>query len=246
VTVKPKRVAVFDIDGTLTDTNAVDDDCYLRAVSQVLGADVRRTDWADAPHVTDAAILEWLCQRHRGRSLQEGELDRARRLFVDILRAELASGPHRFRAIPGAADVFARLGSAGWQIAVATGGWEVSARLKLQAIGISHEGLAFASASDAHTRTEIVELAVARLATGHAAVAQRLGTRRPDGDRVVSIGDGVWDVRTAAALGVPFIGIASGERAERLRAAGADTVLEDLSDSEALFGALDGAGVPAR
>jgi phosphoglycolate phosphatase-like HAD superfamily hydrolase len=235
---------VFDIDGTLTDTNAVDDECYVRAVGQVLGADVRRTDWADVPHVTDAAILEWLCRRHHGRSLRDGELDRARRVFVEILRAELAAVPQRFRAIPGAEDVFARLGSAGWQIAVATGGWEVSARLKLHAIGISHEGLAFASASDAHTRTEIVELAVARLGNGHAVDAPRVGSSRNDGDRVVSIGDGVWDVRTAAALGMPFIGIASGERAERLRAAGADTVLEDLSDSEALFGALDGAGVP--
>lgn len=30
-----RRLAVFDIDGTLTDTNAVDDACYLRAVADV-------------------------------------------------------------------------------------------------------------------------------------------------------------------------------------------------------------------
>jgi phosphoglycolate phosphatase-like HAD superfamily hydrolase len=136
--------------------------------------------------------------------------------------------------------------SAGWEIAVATGGWEVSARLKLQAIGIGHESLALASASDAPTRTEIVELAIARLNNGHGAVAPSAGSLRNAGDRVVSLGDGVWDVRTAAALEVPFIGVGSGERAARLRAAGADTVLEDLSDSAELFDALEGAGVPAR
>jgi hypothetical protein len=36
-----KQLAIFDIDGTLTDTNAVDDECYLRAVSDVLDLDGR-------------------------------------------------------------------------------------------------------------------------------------------------------------------------------------------------------------
>jgi phosphoglycolate phosphatase-like HAD superfamily hydrolase len=242
----PRRVAVFDIDGTLTDTSAVDDECYVRAIEQVLGVDVRGTDWGDAPHVTDAAILEWLCERHCGRSLREGELDHARRVFVENLRSELTARPDRFRPIPGAGDVFARMRSAGWEIAVATGGWETSARLKLQTIGIGHEGLALASASDARTRTEIIELAVARLSNGHASGAPKAGFLREAREFVVSLGDGVWDVRTAAALEVPFIGIGSGERAARLYAAGADTVLEDLSDSARLFAALEGAGVPPR
>ena len=263
-----KRVAVFDIDGTLTDTNAVDDECFVRAVGQVLGADVRGTDWATAPHVTDAAILEWLCERHCGRPLRDGEVDHARRVFLEILRSELTTNAHRFRPIPGARDVFARLDSAGWEVVVATGGWETTARLKLQAIGIDHERVPLASASDARTRTEIIAMAIERLNCGRGAYAARGDRGRRAGaelgvegnveergngeartarahERVVSLGDGVWDVRAAAELRLPFIGVGSGAGAERLRAAGAATVLEDLSDSDELFDALERAEVPA-
>jgi phosphoglycolate phosphatase-like HAD superfamily hydrolase len=244
---------------------------------------VSGTDWAQAPHVTDAAILEWLCERHCGRPLRDGELDNARRAFVEILRSEVAARPERFAPIAGAPDVFARLHEAGWQVAVATGGWETTARLKLETIGLRHDGLALASASDARTRAEIIRLALGRVSdhNGGGAVppgrstSERVscgsrvfdtsslpstdlanGRETPAGwrtrsvwetrwSRVVSLGDGVWDVRTAAELRLPFIGIGSGERAERLRDAGAETVLADLRDTNELLGALERAGVPA-
>ena len=228
-----RRVAVFDIDGTLTDTNAVDDECFLRAAGKVLGTDLGATDWSEAPHVTDAALLEWLCVRHCGRTMREGEVEAARRVFFDLLTSELAANPQRFRAIAGAEDVFPRLRSVGWEVAVATGGWETTARLKLSAIGVDHVPLAMASSSDARTRTEIVSLAIARLAGSGAG-------------RVVSVGDGVWDVRAAADLAIPFVGIASDRHAEKLRAAGAETILGDLQDTVALCAALDSATVPPR
>ena len=43
------------------------------------------------------------------------------------------------------------------------------------------------------------------------------------------IGDGVWDVRAARNLGWNFIGIGAGENAERLRRAGADTIIPDYN-----------------
>jgi phosphoglycolate phosphatase-like HAD superfamily hydrolase len=239
------RVAVFDIDGTLTDTNAVDDECFLRAAAEVLGFEPREVDWSEAPHVTDAALLEWLCERCCGRTIREGEADATRRLFFRMLSTELAASPHRFRPIRGAEDVLTRVRSAGWEVAVATGGWETSARLKLSAIGLPHEGLAIASSSDARTRADIVSLAVARLLTVVNGANAAVGAVQRTPGRVVSIGDAVWDVRTAAAMALPFIGVATGARAERLRSAGARVVLEDLSDSGALYDALEHAPPPA-
>jgi phosphoglycolate phosphatase-like HAD superfamily hydrolase len=106
--------------------------------------------------------------------------------------------------------------------------------MKLRAIGIGHEGLAMASSSDASTRTEIITVAIQRLTGGHPNALER----------VVSLGDAVWDVRAAAELDVPFVGIGSGVRAERLRAAGAAFVLEDLSDTARLCAALESATPP--
>ena len=231
-----KRVAVFDIDGTLTDTNAVDDECFVSAAAQVFGFDAQPIDWSLAPHVTDAALLRWVCEQQCGRPARDAEVENCRRLFYGLLAEQLSASPHRFRPIPGAGDVFERVRSAGWGVAVATGGWETSARMKLRAIGIGHEGLALASSSDASTRTEIITVAIERLT----------GAGRGALERVVSLGDGVWDVRAAAELGVPFIGIGSGAAAERLRAAGAALVLEDLSDTARLCAALESATAPER
>jgi len=38
-------LVIFDIDGTLTDTNAVDDECYCRAVADVLGLNSSEIDF---------------------------------------------------------------------------------------------------------------------------------------------------------------------------------------------------------
>jgi len=229
-----RRLAVFDIDGTLTDTNAVDEECYLRAVAEVLGLEAAALDWSQAPHVTDSALLRWLCERHCGRTLGDGEAEATIGRFLELLRAELAAAPGRFRATPGAPAVIGCLREAGWEVALATGGWEPSARLKLAAAGLAADDLVLASASDAPTRQEILELAADRaMERGGGAFS-----------RIVAVGDALWDLRTAAALGWPFVGVASGERASRLRAAGASVVLEDLADPAAFRAALEAAAVP--
>ena len=230
-----RRLAIFDIDGTLTDTNGVDNECFLRAVSEVLQVDVATVDWSDAPHITDSGLLRWLAGRHAQRPLHGREAEGVRARLVQLLGVELQAAPDRFRPIAGAGQILQALTGAGWHVAVATGGWEASARLKLAAIGIEHTGLVLASSSDAETRVEIMEIALRR-ASRHGGPFQR----------VVSIGDGLWDVRAAAALGWPFVGIAAGAHAERLTAAGASTILRDLSDVGAICNALGGARAPGE
>jgi phosphoglycolate phosphatase-like HAD superfamily hydrolase len=229
-----RRLAVFDIDGTLTDTNAVDEECFLRAVADVLGLDAAGLRWSEAPHVTDSDLLRWLCQRYCDRPLREGEAEATISRFLELLQRELRSAPERFRPMPGAPAVLEHLREFGWEVALATGGWEPSARLKLAAAGLAAEDLVLASASDAPTRPEILELAVRKTSE----------LRGEAFSRIVAIGDAAWDLDAAAALGWPFVGIASGERANRLRAAGTSVVLQDLANPAALRAALEAATVP--
>ena len=227
-----RRLAVFDIDGTLTDTNSVDDECYVQAVAETLGLDPQSLDWSDAPEITDAALLRWLAERH-ARALAPTHEPAILSRFLELLRHHLASTPSRFRPISGAPLVRAALEHRGWHVALATGGWAASARLKLAAIGFDTTALVVVTASDALTRREIVQLALHKATEQYGSV-----------DRVVSIGDAVWDVHTAAAVGWPFVGVASGGRADRLRARGAATILPDLADVSALCAALDAATIP--
>ncbi len=63
-------------------------------------------------------------------------------------------------------------------------------------------------------------------------------------DRIVCVGDGVWDVRTARQLGYAFIGVGSGAEADRLRAEGAGHVVADFRDTVRVISALEVAEVP--
>ena len=47
-------LAIFDIDGTLANTNPADARCYVRAVAEVLGVDLSAATWSDFTHVTPA------------------------------------------------------------------------------------------------------------------------------------------------------------------------------------------------
>lgn len=172
--------------------------------------------------------------RHRGRTPERSDLERLQHRFLTILRDELARAPARFAGISGAADIFAHLRSARWHVALATGGWGESAAVKLRAAGVVASNVPMGCADDAESREDIVRIAWRR-------AEDSAGTRFR---RVVSVGDAVWDVRTARSLGLPFVGIGSGLAEARLRAAGATTVLPHLGDASAVLGALSSASAP--
>jgi phosphoglycolate phosphatase-like HAD superfamily hydrolase len=230
------RLAIFDIDGTLTDTNGVDDEAYSTAVAGAIGVAPEVIDWSGALHVTDAEIFRHLCGMHGVGEPSVDLISRARAEFVDGLTSMLNESPHRFVEIRGAAKMLGRLASEGWCVALATGGWGPSARLKLRAAGLDVNDALLACADDGISRADIVRLARER--------AEAFYVRRFD--RVVSVGDGVWDVTTASTLELPFIGIATGEKAERLRHAGADIVFADYQNISEFLSALTTANAPRR
>ncbi|MFO0873959.1 MAG: haloacid dehalogenase-like hydrolase [Phycisphaerales bacterium] len=236
------RLAIFDLDGTLMQTSAVDDDCYARAMAEVFGIVGMSTDWGSYSHSTDGAILGDLIRQRLRREPTALDAEALRERFVQLLAAEPAD---RFRPTPGAAEAIAELRRAGWMAAIATGGWQRSARLKLGRGGLEVEGLAAAFADDALSREEIILLAMARAHRrdvhdgkrgdgAERAVEVEAGARR-----AVYVGDGVWDLRAANALGLGFVGVARGERAARLRDAGARIVLPDLADATCAVTAIE-------
>src|SRR5262249_21957606 len=126
------------------------------------------------------------------------------------------------REVPGARAFLRRLqADARWRLALATGGWAASARFKLAAAGLPVDAFPWATADDALDRVDILRAAVAR-------AEQAYGQRRFGG--LVYVGDGVWDVRAAKALGLGFLGVATGAQARRLLEAGARWLVPDFSD----------------
>ena len=223
------RLVVFDVDGTLACTSTVDDKCWQQAALEVLGIQGISTDWGSYEHSTDEAIATELIHTHTDFFDVVGKVREVRDRFRDLILAAGKNDSNLFTPMPGAPEIFSHLSSAGWQSAIATGGWELTARYKLSRAGVRHEDVPAAFANDAHARSEIIRLAQRRAEELHG---------QPF-DVVVYVGDGVWDVRAASTLKIGFIGCAVPPRSKKLQEAGAGCVVPDFKNTELFLQALN-------
>jgi phosphoglycolate phosphatase-like HAD superfamily hydrolase len=231
------KLAIFDIDGTLTNTNDVDDACFVKALAESLAISGISTDWAEYPHTTDSGITQFIFRERFGRNPLEKELTKLKSRFVDLLGAAQRSDPSKFTEIEGASAALERLRrDSDRVVAIATGSWRGAASLKLKAAGLEVEGMAAAYADDGLSREEILRAAASK------AVVQY---RHSEVEKIVSVGDGVWDVRAAGRLGFGFLGVGGGESEAKLRRAGARQVIKDFTDYELFIKSMDEAEVPA-
>jgi phosphoglycolate phosphatase-like HAD superfamily hydrolase len=227
------KLAVFDVDGTLLNNLASEDACFADALSEVMSIPTLNTDWTTYRHVSDAGIATEAYRLAYGIDPPPHLLTATVDRFVELLTSANRTRP--LTPVAGAEHLFAALPSLGWTMAIATGAWKLAAAFKLSACSLPWETVPIATSEDGPARADIVHCARARAESfrGHAAF-----------DKIVSIGDGVWDVETARALKLPFVGVGDGVRAEQLRSAGASRVLSDFADLHAVHEALEQAGLP--
>src|SRR5438094_3942705 len=215
------HLVMFDIDGTLTETMNVDEECFVRSFKDVFGfADVD-TDWSHYPHTTDSGIFDDVFTSRMGRSATAQEVSRFRQHFIQLLAAASSQSP--FAPIAGADRLLSQLAQGGsHRVSLATGSWRDSARLKMASAGMCLDDHPAASADDALDRESIMRLSKER-------AAERYGESFAC---TVYVGDGVWDARASRGGGIPFIGIGLGSRATRLSAEGAVCVFPDFRDAD--------------
>lgn len=192
------HLVVFDVDGTLVESDEFDGILYARAVREALNIDVDE-DWSGYRHVTDSGILEEILDRHAvevDRSVAHASV---RKAFVALVGDYLACRKGRLAEIPGAAAFVNRLiAHPDVRVGIATGGWRETAAMKLRAIGLDPETLHLASGSDAVRRTRIMRIAEERALAG-----------RPAG-RKTYFGNQPWDREASLSLGWNFVGIGEG------------------------------------
>jgi phosphoglycolate phosphatase-like HAD superfamily hydrolase len=223
------KLAVFDIDGTLTLGDGLGTRCYFSAFDEVFGegvADRRLETYAES---TDCGIAREAALRALGREPRASELDRFKSTYFDRLESAIAARERAYRPIPGAERFLALLAAApGWTVAVATGNWRRAAALKLGCAGIGMPRVA-ACSEDGQSRAGVLAAAVTA-ATGAAGVVAF--------DGIVYVGDQPWDLRAAREVGAGFLGIATDARARRLEEDGA-VVVSCYAGAEALLATLE-------
>jgi phosphoglycolate phosphatase-like HAD superfamily hydrolase len=186
---------IFDIDGTLLDSDEFDSALYKKAVREVLG-DVRiRMNWREYEHVTDAGTLLEICKDN---GLELGNSDQeVRTRFGELISAYLRDVSPCIPVL-GAIPFWQKLSAyEDTAVGIATGGWGHTARMKLESARIPYAGVPLASSDDSHERVRIMQCCRRSL---------------PPTASTIYMGDGEWDQLAASRLGWRFIGVGKGVR----------------------------------
>lgn len=230
------KLALFDIDGTLTESNLLDNTCYLRAFDEEMGVRGINCNWLDYEHSTNSGIALQICREHILRHPSREEIERLKRRYFDLVQETILCDGGCIRMIPGSAPALVRLmQEPQWRVGIATGGWRESAVMKLERVGIPHERLPIATADECLSRPEIIRQAIEQ---------SRACYECAEFEKVVYVGDGLWDIRAARELGLAFLGRGEGEDAQRLREEGALHIIPDYVDFAGFLKALEEAAAP--
>lgn len=224
-------LVMFDIDGTLLQANAIDDDCYIQTAQSQFAVETLNSDWHSYPHVTNSGITEALHQQCLGSAASPMFLEQFRSAFTHRIQAAIAADPQSCKAITGAIAFLNYLRQRNdIALAIATGGWHSCAQAKLAHAQLPTSEIPFASASDAQEREVIMAIAHDR-ALAHYKISQF--------KQRIYIGDGVWDVTASQTAGYQFIGIATGKKAEAIAQAGAKHVFPNFSPADKILQTID-------
>jgi phosphoglycolate phosphatase len=192
-------------------------------------------DGIPLPGRTDSMILGDALARC-GLSGQAGVIERFQATYYRVLADELGRLAPTARVLPGVEALLPRLAARpSTTLALLTGNFSPAAQLKLTHFGIWSWFAFGAFGEDAPDRNGLVAVAVARgRANGLSAILP---------SDVVVIGDTPLDVECGRVNGARTLAVATGGTpAGRLAEAGADLVLDDLSDTDRVLAFLDSYG----
>lgn len=225
---------IFDIDGTLLYSNKMDSQCFAGTYKDIYRQDFPSIDWRKYPHVTDTTIFKTVIQEQFGRAVAPDEVEVFTDQYLERLQQSRIERPDGFREVPQArATVEYLLNNNDYAVGIATGGWERPARLKLAHVGVPTDLLYMSFADGKVSREEILQESIDLARQANIVF-----------ERIIYIGDAIWDVKTTRNMGLPFVGIRRAGDKHFLYDAGAKHVLTDFSDRMAFLDAVGQADVP--
>ncbi|OZE99870.1 HAD family hydrolase [Rhodococcoides fascians] len=201
---------LFDIDGTLVDSNYVHVDAWSRAFAD---AGVTVPSWRI--HRCIGMDGDKLLESLVGSSDSAAALE-AKDLHTSYYQQAIA----RLQILPGARELLQRIDDAGLTVVLATSAPENELAHLRDLLDVEDIVSVVTSSEDADVAKpspEIVDVAL-----------QRAGV---EARGAVMIGDSVWDMKASRRVGVAGIGVRCGGVPDaELRAAGAEAVYEDPAD----------------
>ena len=221
-----KKLVIFDIDGTLTNTNETDHKAFEKAYMELYDLDVSGLDWEEVEDYTDTGIAKHVFEVVIGRTCGPVDLRKIKKKVYDNLVELYNESESNFAEVKGATDFIEFLKSRDEIcLAIATGCWEHTANFKLNVSGIDYEELPIANSDNDISRVGI---------TKHVIELAKQQYDCSKFDDVIYIGDGAWDVKMAQSLGIRLIGVDVHSNG-RLKELGVQNIIKDFSNKEAVF-----------
>jgi len=222
------RLILFDIDGTLIDSGGAGTRSLDLALKELFSID-KAFEGISMAGKTDTQIIREGLSKHR--IPEDGSVENVIRSYLKHLKNEINN--KRKHVKPGiyeTLDKLMPLQDTG--LGLLTGNLEQGARIKLRPFGLNEYFPSGAFGSDDEDRNNLLPIAVNRF--------EGLSRVKIEIHDCVIVGDTPRDVECAHIYGAICIAVATGPyAADDLIKAGADYVLEDLSDYQTvrqLFG----------
>lgn len=232
-----KALLLFDIDGTLIDTEGAGLDSLEEGLFEAFPEIRERRPFPplDLGGATDGSVVAFLFEH-----FEIEDHDRHRALFFDSYTVSLDRRLHDYRSrgkgrsLPGVEALLESLAADPDRHALGllTGNTEAGARTKLRHFGLGQHFSFGAFGDDHHDRNELGPIALERAhrSTGHSFSA----------DSVVIIGDTVKDIACARAFGARVVAVATGTVSKsELEKAQPDALLNDLSNISETIRAIE-------
>ena len=220
-----ERILLFDVDGTLTDTQGAGSRALKRTFAETLGLN-GALDGIPIAGRSDSWIVAAGLEA-KGCSADDAELEKFKVAYVERLGEELERGGAYL--LPGVEPLLAALAERGGAVlGLGTGNFRLAAEAKLSTVGIWQYFADGGFGDDAADRAELLAAGVERLS----------GSGPAD---VIVIGDTPHDISAARAIGAKVMAVKTGY-ADPSELTTADWLFDDLSDTASVLAALlDGA-----
>lgn len=187
-----RNLIVFDIDGTLTDTVDIHQNAFKKSL-QLIGVERFDDAFGTYKHHTDSYIAKVIFEYNTNKPFDKSTLD----LFEEHLVAQI--NPNEIIEISGAKQMIKHIESkTNFAICFATGSLLKPAILKLEKVHIDFAPIQIVASNEMEEREEIIKKAIDNA---------RIFYKVEKFDRIISFGDGIWDLRAAQNLSLEFVGI---------------------------------------
>jgi phosphoglycolate phosphatase-like HAD superfamily hydrolase len=208
-----KNLIVFDIDGTLVDSVVQHQQAFRDTLIE-LGVQEINKSFGSFKHHTDSFISKEIYESNTGEPFIESIFEAFEKGLTQKISKE------KFKEIRGAKRLIEELeANTDFGVCYATGSLRKPAVHKLISIGVSFDNQQLVTSDAIYDRETIVEQAIKD-------AKEFYGVK--SFDRIISVGDGLWDLSTAINLGLEFIGVGLVNQ-KVLKANGANIILDDLT-----------------